>query len=331
MSRMQPAAMHGLRRMPCHAYQACASLAGRAIRALPCAARFAQVVALAAALFTGIASAQASVRVRDDTGRPVVLTHAAQRIVALSPQLVELSYAAGAGGRLIAAVQHADAPPAARKLPRVGDAFALNLEAIVALKPDLILAWKSGTPPRQVGTLQRLGIPVYWSQTDSLQAIANTVQRIGQLAGTEAVASHWVRNFDARLAALRARYARQAPVRVFYQVWGDPLMTVGGPQLINQAISLCGGVNPFAALPLLAPSISREAVIAANPQLIVAASPNGDALDAWTRYPEVSAVRHRQLVLLNPHQLPRMGTQVLDGVAQLCATIGRTRKLDAAR
>lgn len=321
MSGMPQAARHGQSRVP------------RPLRRAGTATR-SQVlgVLLLAALFAGLLPiAQASISVRDDTGKLVLLVHPAQRIVALSPQLVELSYAAGAGSKLIATVQHADAPPAARKLPRVGDAFALNLEAIASLKPDLILAWNSGTPPRQIDTLQRLGIPVYWSQTDSLQAIANTVRRIGELAGTDAVARPWMRAFDARMAALRARYARQAPVRVFYQVWSDPLMTVGGPQLINQAIDLCGGVNPFAALPLLAPSISREAVIAADPQLIVAASSNADALDAWTRDSEVSAVRHRQLVLLNPHQLPRMGAQVLDGVAQLCAAIARTRSIDGGR
>ncbi len=271
--------------------------------------------------------ARADIEVHDDAGRAVVLQHPARRIVALSPQLVELSFAAGAGGRLVATIRGADRPPQARRLPRVGDAFALNLESIVALRPDLILAWKSGTPPRQADTLQRLGIPVYWSQTNTLESVARTVQRIGELAGTPEQAAHWVRAYDARLAALRARYAHQPPVRVFYQVWAEPLMTVGGPQLINQAIHLCGGVNPFAPLPVLAPTVSREAVIAADPQIIVAASPNARALDAWTRFPEVSAVRHGQLVLLNPDQLPRMGAHVLDGVAQLCQAIADARHM----
>ena len=270
--------------------------------------------------------ARADIEVHDDAGRAVVLRHPARRIVALSPQLVELSFAAGAGGRLVATIRGADRPPQARRLPRVGDAFALNLESIVALRPDLILAWKSGTPPRQADTLQRLGIPVYWSQTNSLESVARTVQRIGELAGTQTQAEHWARAYDARLAALRARYAHQAPVRVFYQVWADPLMTVGGPQLINQAIHLCGGVNPFAPLPVLAPTVSREAVIAVDPQIIVAASPNARALEAWTRFPEVSAVRRGHLVLLNPEQLPRMGAHVLDGVAQLCQAIAGARR-----
>lgn len=278
-----------------------------------------------------LSQAHAAIEVHDDTGRVVALQHPARRIVALSPQLVELSYAAGAGDKLAATIRGADQPPQARKLPRVGDAFALNLEAIVSLRPDLILAWKSGTPPRQADVLQHLGIPVYWSQTDTLQSIAETVRRLGELAGTQASANTWVHDYGARLSALQGRFAHQQPVRVFYQAWGDPLMTVGGPQLINQAIELCGGTNPFAALPVLAPAVSREAVIAANPQLIVAASPDTKTLNAWKRFTEISAVRRKQLVVLNPDQLPRMGAHVLDGVAHLCSAIDHARRMDSTR
>ena len=297
-------------------------------RSLPLHRRALRAVLLILGVCALAQGAQAEIVVQDDRGHALALAHPAQRIVALSPQLVELADAAGAGRHLVASVRGADWPDSARSLPRVGDAFAINLEAVVALKPDLILAWQSGAPPRQVDALQRLGIPVYWSETDSLQAIASTVQRIGQLAGTVPTATRWTRAFDARLAAQRARYAHQPPVRVFYQVWPDPLMTVGGPQLLNQVITLCGGVNPFAALPVLAPSVSREAVIAADPQLIVAASRNRAALDAWAQYGQISAVRHRQLLLLDPRLLPRMGARVLDGVAQLCAAIEHTRQVD---
>ncbi len=297
-------------------------------RALPLCRRGLRAVLLMLGACALAHGAQAGILVHDDSGHVLALAHPAQRIVALSPQLVELADAAGAGQHLVATIRGADWPRSARSLPRVGDAFAINLEAVVTLKPDLILAWRSGTPPRQVDALRRLGIPVYWSQTDSLQAIASTVQRIGELAGTAPTATRWTRAFDARLAALRARYAHQPPVRVFYQVWPEPLMTVGGPQLLNQAITLCGGVNPFAALPVLAPSVSREAVIAADPQLIVAASRNRAALDSWTQYAQISAVRHRQLLLLDPRLLPRMGERVLDGVAQLCAAVEDTRQID---
>lgn len=269
----------------------------------------------------------APLRVVDDAGRIVSLDQPARRIVALSPQLLELAAAAGASRAVVATIRGAEDVAWARKLPRVGDAFGLNLEAIALLKPDLILAWQSGTPPREVARLQSLGIPVYWSQANGFDALARTVTRIGTLAGTSEQADRWVRAFDARLAALRRRYADRRPaVRVFYQVWNEPLTTVGGPQLIGQAIALCGGRNVFGDLNTFAPTVSREAVIGANPQLIVASGPQAATwLDAWRRFRQVSAVRHDQLVVLPSDALSLMGVDVLDGVAQLCAAMDTAR------
>lgn len=279
-------------------------------------------------LLVWAAPSQAAVQVTDDAGHALTLPQPAQRIIALSPQLLELSAAAGASNRVIATIRGADNVRWARKLPLVGDAFALNLEAIARLKPDLILAWESGTPPREVARLKSLGIPVYWSQANTFATLASTVQRIGQLAGTPAPAGRWVRDFDTRLAALRERYAALRPqVRVFYQVWNRPLITVGGPQLINQAITLCGGRNVFGNLSVLSPTISTEAVLQADPQLIVTASPRGATwLQDWKRYPGISAVKHDQLVALSPNTLPRMGVDVLDGVQQLCSAMATARK-----
>jgi len=286
------------------------------------------LAACATLLLVCAAPSQAAVQVTDDAGHVLTLPQPAQRIIALSPQLLELSAAAGASNRVVATIRGADNVRWARKLPLVGDAFALNLEAIARLKPDLILAWESGTPPREVARLKSLGIPVYWSQANTFATLASTVQRIGQLAGTPAPAGRWVRDFDNRLAALRARYAALRPqVRVFYQVWNRPLITVGGPQLINQAITLCGGRNVFGNLSVLSPTISTEAVLQADPQLIVTASPRGATwLQDWKRYPGISAVKHDQLVALSPNTLPRMGVDVLDGVQQLCSAMATARK-----
>ncbi len=280
-------------------------------------------LALAAALLAAPGFA-APIQVHDDVGNLLRLPQPARRVVALSPQLREL--AAAAGAPLVASVRGAGGAPT---LPRVGDAFALNLEAIAALHPDLILAWHSGTPPRQRAALRELGVPVFWAETTQLEQVAVDVRRIGRLSGHARRADAWAAAFDARLAALRARYSGRAPVRVFYQVWPRPLMTVGGPQLIDRAIALCGGVNPFAALRQPAPAISREAVLAANPQLIVDASPDAHALDAWRRFGDVAAVRHGQLVRIDPDSLPRMGSRVLDGVAQLCQAIDVARRANA--
>ncbi len=285
-------------------------------------------VGVALLLICAAPSQAAPVQVTDDTGHVLSLPRPAQRIIALSPQLLELSAAAGASKRVVATIGGADDVRWARKLPLVGDAFALNLEAIARLKPDLILAWESGTPPREVARLKSLGIPVYWSQANTFETLGSTVQRIGQLAGTTGPAGRWVRDFDTRLAALRARYASQKPtVRVFYQVWNRPLITVGGPQLINHAITLCGGRNVFGGLSVLSPTISTEAVLQADPQLIITSSPRGAAwLQDWKRYPRISAVKRDQLVALSPNALPRMGVDVLDGVQQLCSATATARK-----
>lgn len=298
------------------------------LAAAACGLHLARSAVFVLLLVAGLPAAHAApVTVRDDAGRAVTLPAPARRIVVLSPQLLELAAAAGASSRVIGMVRTPDVPPWARKLPVVGDAFALNLEAIVALHPDLVLAWRSGNPPRDLQRLRQLGIPVFESEADTFAALAQTVQRIGVLAGTPAAAQRWVRDFDARLAALRRQYAAQPPVRVFFEVWNRPLMTIGGRQLINEAISLCGGRNVFGDLPVAAPAVSIEAVLAADPQLIVTASPDGPRwLRAWSAYPRLAAVRLDQRVNLDPDALPRMGLRVLDGVQQLCTAVAATRR-----
>ncbi|MDE2479203.1 MAG: ABC transporter substrate-binding protein [Betaproteobacteria bacterium] len=272
-------------------------------------------------------AAQAALDVRDDTGQELRLARPARRIVALSPQLVELCLAAGAGSLLVGTIGGARLPAAVRSLPRVGDAFGLNLEALAMLRPDLVLAWRSGTPPRPAAALRRLGFPVYWSETRDLRDVGETVLRIGEMAGTAAQARAWAEDYARRLRALRehAHKAGAAPLRVFFQAWPAPLMTIGGGQAIDRAIRLCGGVNVFGELNAPAAQVSREAVLARDPQLIVAATADPRALRAWQAFPQLSAVRHRRLVLLDPDGLPRMGTGTLAAVEQLCRVIDASR------
>ncbi len=275
-------------------------------------------------------NARAAVSARDDEGRELRLARPARRIVALSPQLVELSLAAGAGRFLVGTIGGARLPAAVHALARVGDAFGLNLEALAMLRPDLVLAWRSGVAPRQVEALRRLGIPVYWSDTRRLRDVGETVLRIGELAGTLAVARTWAEAYFRRLRALRGHARGLPPVRVFFQVWPAPLMSIGGGQLIDRAIALCGGTNVFGDLSAPAAQVSREAVLARDPQLIVAATQDARALQAWRGFPQVSAVRHGRLVLLDPDGLPRMGTGAIDALQQLCRAIDLTRR-DLAR
>ena len=272
--------------------------------------------------------ALAQLCVQDDASQQVCLKQPARRIIALSPGATELLFAAGAGEQLAAAVSFSDYPPAAQKLPRVGSYQRLDLEAIVALKPDLIVAWRSGNPMGDVSRLQDRVFPVSISEPRQFEDVSATLERFGVLAGTELVAQGAANGFRAGIAALRERYADAAPVTVFYQVWDDPLMTVNDSHLISEAIRICGGVNVFGGLGALAPRISREAVLEKNPQAIVAGGMGEDNpawLTPWKAFPSLLAVQKGNLFFVAPSTLQRPTPQMLAGTRTLC------RHLESAR
>lgn len=220
-----------------------------------------------------IAAAQpawsAAITVTDDSGAVVTLNAPAHRVISLAPHTTELIYAAGGADAIVGAVNYSDYPPAARALPRVGDNQALDLEKIAALKPDLLVVWRHGNAQRQIGALRALGIPMFLSEPGHLPGIADDLRKLGTLLGTESVANRAADDFTSRIDGLRAQYAQRTTVSVFYQIWDNPLMTLGGTHMMTDVIRLCGGRNVFASLTPIAPTISTEAVIAANPDVIV--------------------------------------------------------------
>lgn len=273
--------------------------------------------------------AQAELAVVDSSGRNVTLQQPAQRIVSLAPHVTELLFAAGAGERVVGVVSYSDWPPAARGIEQVGSYSALDMERILALRPDLVVAWESGNNPAQLERLERLGLTVLRHAPRTPDDIARMLEQLGRLAGTDAVAQPAAQNFRVRLQRLRERNAQVAPLTVFYQVWHQPLMTVSGAHLISAAIELCGGRNVFAALPALAPQISIEAVLAADPQVIVAsgmAEQRPDWLDDWKRWPQLAAVRHDNLYFVPPDLLQRAGPRFIDGAERLCAALDEARR-----
>lgn len=273
--------------------------------------------------------AQAELSVIDSSGRRVMLERPAQRIVSLAPHLTELLFAAGAAARVVGVVSYSDWPPAAREIEQVGSYSALDMERILALQPDLIVAWESGNNPAQLERLEQLGLTVFRHAPRMPDDIPRMLEQLGRLAGSDAVAEAAAQDFRARLQRLRERNAQAAPLTVFYQVWHQPLMTVSGAHLISAAIELCGGRNVFAALPALAPQISVEAVLAADPQVIVAsgmAEQRPDWLDDWKRWPQLAAVRYDNLYFVPPDLLQRAGPRFIDGAERLCAALEKARR-----
>jgi iron complex transport system substrate-binding protein len=268
------------------------------------------------------------IQVRDDTGRTITLNAPAKRVVSLAPHVTELLFAAGAGDTLVGGVSYSNYPPEATRLPIIGSHERLNLEAILALKPDLLVAWKSGNIVTQVEQLGRLGIPVFYSEPRQLDDIASNLDRLGLLTGTSTTATAASEEFRHRLRGLAAQYANQTPMRTFYQIWHQPLMTINGEHLISQVITLCGGRNVFASLETLAPAVDREAVLRADPQVIIAsgmAKQQPEWLDEWKQWPQLSATRFDQLYFIEPDLIQRQTPRILDGAGIMC------RQLAAAR
>lgn len=270
----------------------------------------------------------ADISVTDDSGQQVVLEKPAQRIISLAPYITELLFAAGAGKAIVGATEFSDYPEAARSLAQVGGGGGLDLEAIMVLQPDLVVAWQSGNPRGQVERLQSLGITVFSSEPRRLQDVPETLRRFGRLAGTESVAAAQADSFNRRYAELQDKYAQRPRVSVFYQIWEQPLMTLNGEHLFSDVLRLCGGENVFNALPALAPQIDIEAVLLANPDVIVIAADDDDAplLAAWQRWPQLSAVRQGHVYAIQRDQLVRHSPRILDGAERLCELLDDVRR-----
>jgi len=268
------------------------------------------------------------IQVRDDSGRTLTLAKPAQRIVSLAPHITETLFAAGAGEQVVGVVDYSDYPPAARKLPRLGSYERIDLEALLVQKPDLVIAWQSGTPLALIDKLRSLGLPVFISQSGRLASVADDLERYGQIVGKPQAGATAARQFRQRLAGLQTQYAGKPTVRVFYEVWNQPLMTIGGPQVISDVIRLCGGENVFAEMRAMAPTVSIEAVLAARPEAIVAAGmgeARPDWLDDWKKWPALPAVARGNLFHIHPDLMHRHSPRLLDGATQLCRQLDQVR------
>ncbi len=274
--------------------------------------------------------AHAAVSVTDDGGTVITIKKPAARIVSAAPHTTELLFAAGAGAAIVGVSAYSDFPAQAKRLTSVGNSARLDLERIIDLRPDLVVAWKSGNSARQIARLRQLGIAVFESEPGDFAAVASNIERIATLAGTSAQGKAAATTFRQQLATMRQHFASRSTVRVFYQIWPSPLMTLNHAHLVSQALTLCGANNIFGALPQLAPTVGVEAVIAANPEAIFISDERTDAGNIWQRFTQLQAVQKKNIFNVNGTLMNRAGPRLLEGTAQLCEKLelARQRRTD---
>jgi iron complex transport system substrate-binding protein len=247
--------------------------------------------------------------------------------VSLAPHLTELVYAAGAGELLVGAVEYSDYPEAARSVPRIGDAWRVDMERLLALRPDVVLTWASGTPDDIVERLAALDLPHREIATFRLADVPEALRTIGGIAGTAVTAEAAAARFDAEIAKLRRDHAAARPVRVFIQLDDQPVYTVNGRHIISEVVELCGGRNVFADLPQLAPPVSIEAVIAANPEVIVSTDDTiADPLAQWRRWDRMRAVQAGAVYSLPSDIMARATPRLVAGTRATCAALDDARR-----
>jgi iron complex transport system substrate-binding protein len=273
--------------------------------------------------------ANAVISVQDDYGNTVVLQKPAQRIISMAPHVTEMLFAAGGGTHIVGAVSYSDYPEAAKNIPRIGDNRQVDMERVIAMKPDLLVVWLHGSSMQQVEQLRKLGIPMFYSEPHKLDDIPDSIIRLGQLLGTDQEAQLAASELRHKLAVLTKQYANRSPVRLFYQVWDKPLYTLNGQHIVSDAIRLCGGENIFANMKITAPTVSIEAVLQENPEAIFGTaekSPSDGGVNMWKRYPILTAVQRDNLFLLDGNLLNRAGPRMIAGTTALCEKLEQARQ-----
>ncbi|MBC7490621.1 MAG: cobalamin-binding protein [Glaciimonas sp.] len=280
-----------------------------------------------------LSAAKAAISVRDDAGNIVTLAQPAQRVITMSPHVTELVFAAGGGDRIVGTVKYSDYPAAAKNIPLIGSNSSLDIERLIALKPDLLVIWRHNSAERQLEQIHKLRIPVFYSDPHKLRNIPDTIVRLGQLLGTTSEAEKTASALSQKVDVLAAKYQQRSRVRVFYQVWSRPLYALNGSQIISDAMHICGGENIFAHLPATAPVVNIEAVLGENPEVMVNGQHKDDKsdLEFWRSYPGLLAVHRNNLFGIDADLMNRAGPRLIDGTAILCEKLelARTRRGNA--
>ncbi|HVY05631.1 MAG TPA: cobalamin-binding protein [Burkholderiales bacterium] len=263
----------------------------------------------------------------DDAGNELAFDRPVRRVVSLSPHLTELLYAIGAADTIVGTVRGSDYPAEAATLPEIGDAAGLDFERILQARPDVVLAWSSGNRAVDIERLREIGLGVLELEPRRLEDIARHLRLLGGLTGRAERAGEVAQAFEARIVALRDRFAGRARLRVLFEIWHAPLFTINGDHIISRVIRLCGGENIFAGLPRLAAEISLEQVLAGDPDAIVVGSEAADAGVAnWSPFAWMKAVRGGNVFAVSADLITRQTPRIADAAERMCAGIDKARR-----
>ncbi len=256
-----------------------------------------------------------------------------QKVISLAPHITEMLYSAGAGNKLVGVVEYSDYPPAAQDKPVIGGYHAINIEKILELDPDIIFAWRGGNRYQDLAKLEQLGFKIHYSNPQKLEDIGEEIHAIGELLGTQTAADQVAEQLKWELEQISKRYAKRTKISAFYQIWNRPLMTINGKQFISQAMALCGAENIFYDLPLLAAEVNIESLLARNPQVILLGGEQSTQqkwLQDWQKIPQLRAVQHKQVYLVNADRYQRPTERFIMSIDALCQQIDQARQHQAA-
>ena len=255
-----------------------------------------------------------------------------QRIITVAPHLSEVVEAAGGANRLISVSAYSNFPESVKKLPITSDARSIDLEKMKSLRPDLIIYWRGGTPESQIESIKKTftSIQVVSVEPKKLTDIANDIETIGKLLGTETIAKKNADAFRAQIIELKHQYQNKnkRKVKVFYQVWAQPLMTLNQDHLIADIINICGGEQLFAKEKLLVPTVSREAVVKANPEIIFTAVDTQQMKTDWSMWssiPQLAATQRKAFIDIDGDMISRPSTRIMQGAKKICSEIDKIR------
>ncbi len=263
-----------------------------------------------------VAAPPVKLRVQDDTGYTVVLDDVPQRIVSLAPHITEMLFDLGVGERVVATVDYSDFPEAAKQIPRLGSAFSVSVESVIALQPDIVFAWQTGGNRKAVRQIRALGYPVYINESPTLGAIADSLQQVGLLVGRVERGETLAEEFRRGLIDVAADKPAHSK-RVFFQIADAQLYTVNHEHLIGQALALCHAKNAFASLPMTVPIVSYESVVAANPDIVIISVPYADYVSPWDERWH-SLGWEARIRRIDASLITRPGFRMLEGLKMLC-------------